>query len=440
MTIEIELKFLLDPKQIDVITQQLTSHPHRYTSPTLLANHYYETADNQLRGWDMGLRVRGKDGHYEMTLKTAGQEIGGLHQRPEYNVALEDSRLNIGLLPDHVWPTGTDLSALQQHLTPLFNTDFTREKWVISYGKSEIEVALDQGSVSAGDQSTPLLELELELLQGTRADIFALANELVKHGGVRLGWQSKAARGYGLAQGSGLPTVEPLAQPSVEPKASCEQGLSTLLSGLIGRWQLLESHWMAGDKQMPTLLLQTLLAIRETFSLFGGLIPRSVSSEIRQQLLTLDQALQQKKPDASHLCFSTDWVLGQLKLIELVVEQQWRQSINARQLKRLESSFKRFCDVMLSRCAAELHDLAAETLVANQLSTTLLRLDKLTIAISLLSSAYPSDQVDDWLAPWLLARQHLVSGGQEVLRLPLPSRPLSPFWLTSNTAKDSLNH
>ncbi|SEQ34595.1 triphosphatase [Rosenbergiella nectarea] len=440
MTIEIELKFLLDPKQIDVITQQLTSYPHRYTSPTLLANHYYETADNQLRGWDMGLRVRGKDGHYEMTLKTAGQEIGGLHQRPEYNVALEDSRLNIGLLPDHVWPTGTDLSALQQHLTPLFNTDFTREKWVISYGKSEIEVALDQGSVSAGDQSTPLLELELELLQGTRADIFALANELVKNGGVRLGWQSKAARGYGLAQGSGLPIVEPLVQPSVEPKASCEQGLSTLLSGLIGRWQLLESHWMAGDKQIPTLLLQTLLAIRETFSLFGGLIPRSVSSEIRQQLLTLDQALQQKKPDASHLCFSTDWVLGQLKLIELVVEQQWRQSINARQLKRLESSFKRFCDVMLSRCAAELHDLAAETLIANQLSTTLLRLDKLTIAISLLSSAYPSDQVDEWLAPWLLARQHLVSGGQEVLRLPLPSRPLSPFWLTSNTAKDSLNH
>ena len=439
MTIEIELKFLLDPNQVDVITQQLASYPHRYTSPVLLSNHYYETADNQLRRWDMGLRVRGKDGHYEMTLKTAGQEIGGLHQRPEYNIALNDSQLAIRLLPENVWPTGTDLSALQQDLVALFSTDFTREKWVISYGNSEIEVALDRGSVSAGDQSTPLLELELELLQGQRTDIFALANELVNIGGVRLGWQSKAARGYGLAQGSGLPAVEPLMQLNVKPKASCEQGLTTLLSGLIGRWQLLETHWMAGDKQMPTQLIQTLLAIRETFSLFGGLIPRSVSSAIRQQLLTLDQALQQKKPDASQLCFSTDWVSAQLKLIELVVEQQWRQSVNARQLKRLESSFKRFCDVMLSRCAAELHDLAAETLIANQLSTTLLRLDKLTIAIGLLSSAYPAEQVDNWLAPWLLARQHLVSGGQEVLRLPLPSRPISPFWLTSNTAKDSLN-
>ena len=439
MTIEIELKFLLDPNQVDVITQQLASYPHRYTSPVLLSNHYYETADNQLRRWDMGLRVRGKDGHYEMTLKTAGQEIGGLHQRPEYNIALNDSQLAIRLLPENVWPTGTDLSALQQDLVALFSTDFTREKWVICYGNSEIEVALDRGSVSAGDQSTPLLELELELLQGQRTDIFALANQLVNIGGVRLGWQSKAARGYGLAQGSGLPAVEPLMQLNVKPKASCEQGLTTLLSGLIGRWQLLETHWMAGDKQMPTQLLQTLLAIRETFSLFGGLIPRSVSSAIRQQLLTLDQALQQKKPDASQLCFSTDWVSAQLKLIELVVEQQWRQSVNTRQLKRLESSFKRFCDVMLSRCAADLHDLAAETLIANQLSTTLLRLDKLTIAIGLLSSAYPAEQVNNWLAPWLLARQHLVSGGQEVLRLPLSSRPISPFWLTSNTAKDSLN-
>lgn len=440
MTIEIELKFLIDPNQIDLIKQQLVRYPHRYTSPVLLANHYYETADNQLRGWDMGLRVRGKDGQYEMTLKTAGQEIGGLHQRPEYNIELVDSQLDIRLLPKDVWPKGTDIAELQQRLTPLFSTDFTREKWVINLGQSEIEVALDQGAVNAGEQTTPLLELELELLQGQRSDIFALANELVENGGVRLGWQSKAARGYGLAQGSGLPIVAPLTQCSVKPKASCEQGLTSLLSGLIGRWQLLETHWMAGDKQMPPLLLQTLLAIRETFSLFGGLIPRSVSSEIRQQLLALEAVLQQKKIEASALCFSTEWVLTQLKLVEMLVEQQWRQSINARQLKRLESSFKRFCDVMLSRCAAELHDLAAETLIPNQQSTTLLRLDKLVIAIGLLSSAYPSEQVNDWLAPWLLARQHLISGGQEVLRLPLPSRPLSPFWLTSNTAKDSLNH
>lgn len=440
MTIEIELKFLIDPDQIDAIKKQLALYPHRYTSPTMLTNHYYETADNQLRGWDMGLRVRGKDGHYEMTLKTAGQEIGGLHQRPEYNVPLQDSQLNIALLPQDVWPSGTDISALQQRLNPLFSTNFTREKWVITYGNSEIEVAFDQGSVSADQQTASLLELELELLQGERTDIFALANELVKDGGVRLGGQSKAARGYGLAQGNGLPVVEPLTQLTVKPKATCEQGLSTLLSGLIRRWQLLESHWLAGDKQMPALLQQTLLAIRETFSLFGGLIPRSVSSELRQQLLLLDQALQQKKPDASNLCFSADWVMGQLKLIELIVEQPWRQSVNTRQLKRLEGSFKRFCDVMLSRCAAELHDLAAETLISNQLSTTLFRLDKLTLAIGLLSSAYPLEQVEGWLAPWLLARQHLVSAGQEVIRLPLPSRPLSPFWLTSNTAKDSLNH
>ena len=439
MTIEIELKFLVDPNQIDVIQQQLTNLPHRHTPAVKLANHYYETADNQLRRWDMGLRVRGKAEQYEMTLKTAGQEIGGLHQRPEYNVPLATSQLDIALLPDNVWPTGTDISALQQALTPLFSTDFTREKWVVTVGSSEIEVALDQGVVSAGEHTTPLLEVELELLTGQRSDIFALAYQLAELGGLRLGWQSKAARGYGLAQGSLLPAVTPLMQIPVKPKATCEQGLSTLLTVLVRRWQLLESHWIGGDNQVLPLLQQTLLAIRETFTLFGGVIPRSVSSTLRQRLLIIEEALQQKKTDAQGVCFSVDWVSGQLQLTELIVEQQWRQAVNARQLKRLEGSFKRFCDVMLSRCAAELHELAAETLLANQRNVTFLRLDKLTLAIGLLSSAYPIEQVEAWLAPWLLARQHLVSAGSEVIRLPLATRPLAPFWLTSNTAKDSLN-
>ncbi|MBT0727123.1 inorganic triphosphatase [Rosenbergiella australiborealis] len=438
MTIEIEVKFLVDTNHIDSIKQQLNLYPNRYTPPVLLANHYYETADNQLRRWDMGLRIRGKNGQYEMTLKTAGQEIGGLHQRPEYNIPLTEHQLDLTLLPQEVWPADTDISALQAALSPLFSTDFRREKWVITYRESEIEVAFDQGHVGAGEQTIPLLELELELLNGKRSDLFALAAELINHGGIRLGWQSKAARGYGLAQGVGLPAIQPLMPFSVIPKASCEQGLSTLLSALIRRWQLLESHWLENEAQALPLLLQTLLAIRETFTLFGGLISRSASSEIRQRLTVIEEALQQKKPNAQSLCFSVDGVQAQLQLTELVVAQQWRQSANARQLKRLDGSFKRFCDVMLSRCAADLHALAAENLIANQAGMTLLRLDKLILSITLLSSAYPREQLEAWLAPWVLARQYFVSD-QDAIRLPLPVRPLSPFWLTSNTAKDSLN-
>jgi triphosphatase len=58
-----------------------------------LLNIYYETADNWLRRHDMGLRIRGDQGRYEMTLKIAGRVVGGLHQRPEYNIPLDTPEL-----------------------------------------------------------------------------------------------------------------------------------------------------------------------------------------------------------------------------------------------------------------------------------------------------------------------------------------------------------
>nr|WP_254624832.1 CYTH domain-containing protein [Dickeya solani] len=38
-----------------------------------LANIYYETADAYLRQHGIGLRIRGENGRYEMTVKTAGK-------------------------------------------------------------------------------------------------------------------------------------------------------------------------------------------------------------------------------------------------------------------------------------------------------------------------------------------------------------------------------
>ncbi|MCC3263789.1 CYTH domain-containing protein, partial [Paenibacillus polymyxa] len=81
---------------------------------------------------------------------------------------------------------------LQQALQPLFRTDFVREKWVVTYGQSEIEIGLDQGEVRAGDLSEALSEIELELLNGNTADLLALAGELAAHDGLRQGSLSKA--------------------------------------------------------------------------------------------------------------------------------------------------------------------------------------------------------------------------------------------------------
>lgn len=93
MTVEIELKFIAAPQAVAALPQWLAARPHQHSAPQKLTNIYFETADNVLRRHDMGLRIRGFDDRYEMTIKTAGKVVGGLHQRPEYNVAIAEPQL-----------------------------------------------------------------------------------------------------------------------------------------------------------------------------------------------------------------------------------------------------------------------------------------------------------------------------------------------------------
>lgn len=166
MAQEIELKFIVNPAALDALRDKLNALPGEHSDPRQLLNIYYETADKLLRRHDMGLRIRGDAGRYEMTMKIAGRVTGGLHQRPEYNVELSKPELDLALLPAEVWPEGLDVAALQTEVQPLFSTDFEREKWVVTQGTSRIELALDRGEVKAGEHREPICELELELLSG----------------------------------------------------------------------------------------------------------------------------------------------------------------------------------------------------------------------------------------------------------------------------------
>ena len=150
MTVEIELKFIATPAAIAELPAQLARFNSEHTAPSKLTNIYFETAENYLRSHDIGLRIRGFDDQYEMTIKTGGKVLAGLHQRPEYNVELKKPVLKLSAFPKDIWPEGCKPAALQKELAPLFRTDFTREKWVITYGESEIELGLDQGEVVAG--------------------------------------------------------------------------------------------------------------------------------------------------------------------------------------------------------------------------------------------------------------------------------------------------
>ena len=400
MTIEIELKFIALPEAAEKLSSRMATWPHEHAAPQKLTNIYYETETRQLRRWDMGLRIRGYGDSYEMTLKTAGQTVGGLHQRPEYNVPLSEPELDIAKLPTEIWPENCDLAALQQQLKPLFSTHFVREKWVVTYLNSVIEVAFDRGEVRAGEQAESLNEIELELKSGERDDLLAFAAELADMGGLRLGSLSKAARGYALAQGNPSQELHPLPILKLKPKATVEEGMRSAFTLALSQWQYHEELWLRGNHAALHEVRQALETLRQAFSLFGALVPRKASSDLRQRLMALEEALTAESLQAEALCFSPLWLQTQLALTNWIATERWREFVDAKADAKLQGSFKRFSDIMLGRVSADLKETFGQIHQHNEYQDKLARLTRQLLAARLLAGAYDRTAVTAWLHEW----------------------------------------
>jgi len=436
MTIEIELKFIATPQAAVKLAELLSTLPHQHQAARELTNIYFETDDNQLRRWDMGLRIRGVNQRYEMTLKAAGQTLGGLHQRPEYNVELSEPVLDIARLPAEIWPKGTDVAALQQRLQPLFTTHFQREVWLITTGDSEIEVAFDQGEVTAGEFSEPLCEIELELKRGERQDLLAFAQQLAALGGLRMGSLSKAARGYLLAQGNLPRQIEAFPLLKAGGKATVEQGMVAAMSAGLRHWQYHEEVWLRGNAAAQETVREALDLLRQAFSLFGALVPRKASSALRQQLTTLEETLVNEEQEAATFCLSSLSVETQLALTHWLAESQWRQWIDAKGEAKLQGSFKRFSDIMLSRVNADLRETFITVKQPNEYQDKATRLARQLLTVHLLAGSYPAETVMSWLGPW----QQLLSAIHEkqssgLAWLTSQALKQQPFWLTSGAGR-----
>lgn len=255
MNAEIELKLFFLPIYQESLINKLDSLDNAVPQgKRRLANGYFDTPDLQLRQWDMGLRVRGYDGHREQTIKTAGQVVGGIHSRPEYNVTIQADSPDLSLFPTSIWPADADLAATQAQLTCIFHTDFYRRAWHVQIDNSVVEVALDIGEITANGQQEALCELEFELLSGDTEALLKLAMQVASVVPVRLGKASKAQRGYrlaGKAKPLDLTALEFL--PLAEPRDSSTQDLTAncqiLLETALERWQLLES--MIAEESKP---------------------------------------------------------------------------------------------------------------------------------------------------------------------------------------------
>ncbi|MCJ8268687.1 MAG: CYTH domain-containing protein [Psychrosphaera sp.] len=258
MEIEIELKFLVSPSAELALTSLVEDFCANDSSMAVaektvhLANTYFDTTEKLLRENDIGLRTRSTDGVWEQTIKTAGRVVGGLHQRREYNIDIDSSEPNMALFDVAILPMTPD--DLQAALVPLFTTDFKRRIWRIKNDDCEFEMVFDQGLITSGQTQSPKCEVELEQIKGEPRHLFEFAEQLVRalpsykesshqadeaqhqaqSNAIRIGFQSKAARGYQLHNDEGLEIRSYLSQVPLKQLDTLEMAFAkTLEYGLM---------------------------------------------------------------------------------------------------------------------------------------------------------------------------------------------------------------
>ncbi|WP_051326715.1 inorganic triphosphatase [Aliagarivorans taiwanensis] len=262
MNDEIELKFIANrdiwKPLVDLMRQWTIIE--RDSVPLLSV--YFDTPDWQLLSWDMGLRLRSERGQQWQTLKTPGQTLGGVHQRPEFNHPFQGELPQLALFTGVPWPEPAKLVSMQHQLREVFRTDFVRLRMVVEVDRlGVVEVAADRGhvslggNVSLGEQWEVINEIELELLDGSPKAMFVLAKQVAQLAGVQLACINKAQRGYHLAlhkpfTAKSLPGFE-LTKPDA---AAIRRYLEQLLNHALYHLQLSQPEITANDKPQALLL------------------------------------------------------------------------------------------------------------------------------------------------------------------------------------------
>lgn len=165
---------------------------------------YFDTKEQSLRDRSTSLRVRGKEsGGYIHTIKRTIETGEGLHQRYEWNWETKQSDFDMEAFRTHAVSGGDPEEILNeiatliynQELAELFHTQFERKIFLVGFGDSLIEIALDFGSVLAVERKAAICEMEIELKKGDVRDVLALGEEIMARGIAKRSDISKYNRG-----------------------------------------------------------------------------------------------------------------------------------------------------------------------------------------------------------------------------------------------------
>ena len=171
---------------------------------------YFDTADCVLRSAGFSLRIRRQNGKWLQTLKECTASAKGSPGRLEIETVVSERQPDL----DRIKPgrIRAQIEAVVDGLPlhPVFETTVWRTtRMVRALDDSEVEIALDRGEITAPNRSEGFSEAEFELKRGNPQAVLSLAKHILEDEAVRMTQESKASRGYRLADCCRVPGISP---------------------------------------------------------------------------------------------------------------------------------------------------------------------------------------------------------------------------------------
>lgn len=274
---EIELKLELAPVDAHkIIESAFASEPSEIRH---LHSIYFDTPDFDLFHAGLLLRVRRSGEKRIQTVKASGGAAAGVFARPEWERPVAD---DMPVLNDST-PVKAALGDRITSLGPAFTVDVERTTWLLDDDGATMEIALDRGTVQAGDRATPICEIEIELKKGKAAALFALARRLNAVAPVRPSIHSKAERGYRLLQKSRKAYKgEP---PILTADMNAAEAFQQIARTCLQQYRLNEMVLL--EERQPDAVHQarvSLRRLRSAFSIFRHLFADDMADRLREDL------------------------------------------------------------------------------------------------------------------------------------------------------------
>ncbi len=320
MASELELKLAACPNKLNEIKELdfpgISSQSPWQTQH--LANVYFDNEEFKLRELGIGMRIRTTSEQFIQCVKSSGKAIGGLHQRNEDEIALDVNQLDITRIQEPYLQILVE-EALEEggEFAPCFETNFDRTSCTLTFSDStKIELALDFGEIVSGENTLQISEVELELLEGSADYIFAIGRYLIKELNLTLSNASKARRGYSLCKDFN-PRQKIMQVTELSQGVEAESAFEQICFSSLNHWQYYELFLDRDNAHGAILeMYRALMSLQHIYLVFGGLIPRNATKDLRRSWDWLGEAMRPIVDAAKHkrylvryLKLKADWDL-----------------------------------------------------------------------------------------------------------------------------------